>query len=180
MRIASTIIMVAGLAACATSEPDLPDVSAGQVSTPAASAALLNTSGAEIGTMELTASPHGVLVRLLVTPGGLSAGWHGAHFHGVGDCSDTAAFQKSGAHVHKSENGHGLLYPYGPEDGDLPNISVAGDGSAAVELFSTFVTLAELQDDDGSALIIHANADDHVTQPIGGAGARVACAVAPR
>ena len=80
MRIASTIIMVAGLAACATSEPDLPDVSAGQVSTPAASAALLNTSGAEIGTMELTASPHGVLVRLLVTPGGLSAGWHGAHF----------------------------------------------------------------------------------------------------
>ena len=30
---------------------------------------------------------------------------------------------------------------------------------------------------DGSAVVIHANPDDHMTQPIGGAGARVACGV---
>jgi Cu-Zn family superoxide dismutase len=34
-----------------------------------------------------------------------------------------------------------------------------------------------LKDADGSALVIHAAADDQTTQPIGGAGERVACAV---
>ena len=31
-------------------------------------------------------------------------------------------------------------------------------------------------DEDGSALVIHEGGDDGVTQPIGGAGARVGCA----
>ena len=34
-----------------------------------------------------------------------------------------------------------------------------------------------LLDEDGSAVIIHENPDDHITQPIGGAGGRVACGV---
>ena len=34
-----------------------------------------------------------------------------------------------------------------------------------------------LMDADGAALVIHANPDDYRTQPIGGAGDRVACAV---
>ena len=34
---------------------------------------------------------------------------------------------------------------------------------------------AALVDKDGSALVIHANPDDYKTQPIGGAGARIAC-----
>jgi Cu-Zn family superoxide dismutase len=32
-------------------------------------------------------------------------------------------------------------------------------------------------DADGAALVIHANPDDYRSQPIGGAGDRVACAV---
>ncbi len=32
-------------------------------------------------------------------------------------------------------------------------------------------------DADGIALVIHEDRDDHLTQPIGGAGARVACGV---
>jgi Cu-Zn family superoxide dismutase len=43
-------------------------------------------------------------------------------------------------------------------------------------VFSALVTLPALKDADGSAVVIHANADDHMAQPIGGAGARVACA----
>ena len=34
-----------------------------------------------------------------------------------------------------------------------------------------------LLDEDGSAVVIHANPDDHLTQPIGGAGGRVGCGV---
>jgi Cu-Zn family superoxide dismutase len=36
---------------------------------------------------------------------------------------------------------------------------------------------APLLDEDGSAFIIHENADDHMTQPIGGAAGRIACGV---
>ena len=67
----------------------------------------------------------------------------------------------------------------GPDEGDLPNLYVGQDGSAQAEVSSETPLNGEggLKDGDGSALIIHANEDDHTTQPIGGAGDRVACGV---
>ena len=65
----------------------------------------------------------------------------------------------------------------GPEAGDLPNIWAAADGSAGYEAFTTLDTVESLTDADGSAIIIHEAPDDGITQPIGGAGARVACGV---
>ncbi|MEO7470062.1 MAG: superoxide dismutase family protein [Sphingobium limneticum] len=134
-----------------------------------------------IGEVVLTDGPTGVLLRLSVT--GLTPGWHAMHFHAVSDCSDKG-FQKSGAHINHVDDrkSHGLLNPAGPDFGDLPNIFATKDGSANAEAFSALVKLgsgserANLLDADGSALVIHANVDDHSTQPIGGAGARVACA----
>ena len=32
-------------------------------------------------------------------------------------------------------------------------------------------------DEDGSAIVVHENADNRMTQPIGGAGGRIACGV---
>jgi len=138
--------------------------------------------GAKIGTVTLTNAPTGVLLRLSLE--GLTPGWHAMHFHAVGDCSDDG-FQKSGAHINHVDHKmpHGLLNPQGHDFGELPNVFVGEDGKANAEAFSVLVKLgagsnrADLLDTDGSALVIHANADDHVTQPIGGAGARVACAV---
>ena len=78
---------------------------------------------------------------------------------------------------------HGLLNPGANDSGDLTNLVVAAGGALDAEVFTSFVTLGgstsrtALLDADGSALVVHANADDHVTQPIGGAGPRVACAV---
>ena len=77
----------------------------------------------------------------------------------------------------------GLLNPEGPDDGDLPNIHAGEDGMVRAELFTGSARLAEngpgqwLWDEDGSAVVIHASPDDHRSQPIGGAGDRVACAV---
>jgi Cu-Zn family superoxide dismutase len=78
---------------------------------------------------------------------------------------------------------HGLLNPNANDSGDLPNIFADSAGSATAEIYSTLVsfqggsTTPSLLDTDGSAVVIHANADDHTSQPIGGAGGRVACAV---
>ena len=139
--------------------------------------ALLGSDGAQIGALMLEQGPHGLVLRVEVAAGGLSPGWHGLHLHQIGDCSDPGSYTRSGGHVGKRAGGHGLMNPDGMESGDLPNIWAAEDGSAGYEAFTGQTDLASLKDDDGSALIIHAGPDDHSSQPIGHAGARVACAV---
>lgn len=141
---------------------------------------LKNPNGRSLGKVTVTAAPHGVL--LLIEAQGLKPGWHGMHFHEKADCSDSA-FKNSGGHVHaKTPVIHGFLNADANDAGDLPNLFVNADGTATVELYSTLATLASngkrpaLLDADGSALVIHANPDDYKSQPIGGAGARIACA----
>ena len=151
----------------------------------AATGALMGPGNAARGTVTVEAAPKGVIVRVEAT--GLTPGWHGIHFHEKGDCSN-ADFTSAGAHVHGAGVAapavHGLLNPAATDSGDLPNIYAAADGTAHAELFSPLVMLSggmagmpALLDADGAAVVIHANPDDYKAQPIGGAGARVACAV---
>jgi Cu-Zn family superoxide dismutase len=140
-------------------------------------------AGASAGSAELVEAPNGVLIRLEAK--GLPAGWHGLHFHEKGDCSK-ADFTSAGGHVHdKATMVHGLLNPDANEAGDLPNVFAGSDGSVTAEIFSPYVSLEgaggrpALSDTDGAALVIHANRDDHRAQPIGGAGARIACGSIP-
>lgn len=148
---------------------------------PTASIALKGPAGEDLGHASLVQGPRGVLMR--IEGKGLTPGWHGLHFHQKGDCS-SADFKSAGAHVHGAATGaHGLLAEGGGEAGDLPNLHVGADGTGAAEVFTTQVTLAggddrpALLDTDGAALVVHASPDDHLSQPIGGAGARVACGV---
>lgn len=150
--------------------------------TPAAALAadtyeIMGKDGKKIGEATLNEGPEGVLMAVAIQPGGLTPGKHGLHFHQTGDCSDVGKFEKSGKHAGHGDGEHGLLNPDGPEPGDLPNIVAFSDGSASAEFFTTLIDLDDLKEDDGSALLIHANADDQKSQPIGGAGGRVACAV---
>lgn len=137
---------------------------------------ILGKEGKRIGEVTLTASPHGTLIDIEVAPGSLPAGKHGLHFHETADCSDVGEYKKSGSHAGHGEGKHGLLNPNGPEPGDLPNLIVLSDGSAQAALFTSFIKLDQLKDPNGSALLIHADQDDHMSQPIGKAGARIACA----
>ncbi len=148
------------------------------------SAWIVAADGRPIGQASFTEAPQGVLIRLEFSEHALPPGWHGLHLHMRGDCSDFAAgFQASGAHEGRGETiAHGLMNPGGPEAGDLPNLFAAPAGPFAAEFFTTSVTVAaavgraSLLDADGAALIIHAGPDDQASQPIGGAGARIACA----
>lgn len=143
-----------------------------------ATSEIVNNQGEGVGTVTLTQGTAGVLITLKVS--GLPPGYHGMHFHGVGDCSDHEAFKKAGGHVDPHKKPHGFLHPDGPHEGNLPNLIVDQGGAAELELYSQMVSFeqgpAKLLDQDGSALIIHANRDDHQSQPIGGSGDRIACA----
>jgi Cu-Zn family superoxide dismutase len=165
-RTASTLVLALNLAAV------LPAF--------AASGELKGPDGNAHGTVTVTAAPKGVLLRIEAT--GLKPGWHGIHFHEKGDCSD-AKFTSAGGHVHAmTPVVHGLLNPKANDAGDLPNIVAGKDGTATAEFYSSLVSLSggsgpALMDADGSAVVVHANPDDYKSQPIGGAGDRVACAV---
>lgn len=146
-----------------------------------ASGEFIDNQGDAVGSVTLTQGPHGVLVNIELN--GLPPGAKAIHIHQTGTCDDHAhGFKASGGHVNPEERQHGLLNPDGPGAGDFPNFYVHDTGYAWAEFFNARVSLdgstgVDLLDDNGSALVIHENVDDHRTQPIGGAGARIACAV---
>lgn len=144
-------------------------------------ATLVNAQGRNVGRAALTQGPTGLLIR--IEAAGLTPGWHGAHIHATGQCA--APFTSAGGHINHAEATapHGLLNAAGPDDGDLPNVFADAQGEVRAEVFTSRARLASsgpgqwLLDADGSALVIHANMDDHASQPIGGAGDRVVCGV---
>lgn len=138
---------------------------------------LMGNEGNTIGNVNMIEGPNGIVMEVSIDQGGLTPGWHAIHIHQTGDCSDTGEYTASGGHVGKIDGGHGLLNPGGPEPGDLPNLYAFEDGSVNFETFTDLVTLSDVMDDDGGAIIIHEGRDDHMSQPIGGAGGRIACAI---
>jgi superoxide dismutase, Cu-Zn family len=143
-----------------------------------AHAAIVDANGKSIGTVTLTESPGGV--QITATLSGLPAGTHAIHIHTVGKC-DPPGFTTAGGHFNPDNKQHGMKNPNGAHNGDLPNFDVAADGTANVSLLAAHVTLREgpnsLFHDGGTALVIHANADDYMTDPSGNSGARIACGV---
>ena len=143
-----------------------------------ARATVIDAGGAVIGQATFEQAPTGVLVFVDVRD--LPPGAHGIHLHAVGSC--TPDFKAATGHINPGKVAHGLRNPDGPDNGDLPNLYVAQDGTARAEFFTTLVSVSggampALLDEDGSAVIIHENPDDHLTQPIGGAGGRIGCGV---
>ena len=143
-----------------------------------AGADIINTEGAIIGKATFEQAPSGVLMFVDIT--GLPPGAHGIHLHSTGACAPD--FKAAKGHINPYGAKHGLRHLKGPDNGDLPNLHVADDGSVKAAFFTTRVSVEEgdmpaLLDEDGSAVIIHDQPDDHVTQPIGGAGGRIGCGV---
>lgn len=137
-------------------------------------ATLRNTAGIEVGRATATEVTGGV--RFTVDARGLPPGTHGAHVHAVGRC-DPPDFASAGGHWNPTAAHHGAMNPQGPHEGDLPNLIIGADGRGTVALIVPGASMAALLDADGAALVIHAGADDLMTDPAGNSGARIACGV---
>jgi Cu-Zn family superoxide dismutase len=142
-----------------------------------ASAVLKDPQGNEVGKAALVDTPSGVLLTLELTAA--PQGAHGFHIHTTGKC-EPQDFASAGGHFNPDETKHGLMNPEGPHAGDMPNIHVPESGKLTVEVLNPLVTLSKesaLLDEDGSALVLHADPDDYKSDPAGHAGGRIACGV---
>ena len=141
---------------------------------------VMNAAGETVGTVVLDETPNGVLISALIR--GLPAGEHGFHLHEKGICETSEGFTTAGGHYAPRGNEHGFKSVKGPHAGDMPNQFAGSDGTLQAHVLNTAVTLHagafnSLADADGTALIVHAGADDYATQPTGDAGGRLACTV---
>ena len=156
------------------------------------SARLADPDGKKVGNVEIEEDDGATKISVRVN--GLSAGYHGFHVHTTGKCeadsaapddpSKTGDFLSAGGHLNPDDSAHGEHL------GDLPALLVNEDGTADLEFTGPF-TLDDLRDEDGSAVMIHADPDNYANVPeryapegpdedttkTGDAGGRIACAV---
>jgi len=174
------ISLVVGLGAAYVSA-QAPATQTPAAAAPGAKATLKDAQGKTLGEATLRDSPAGVLVKLDLQ--GVPPGTHAFHVHTVGKC-DAPDFMTAGGHFNPTTMKHGLLAAGGPHAGDMPNVFVPADGRLSVEVLDQNITLAagpkSVFDADGSALMLHATADDYTSDPAGNAGARLACGVVSR
>lgn len=184
LRAACLLPVTALVAACASTPPTSSHA-------PAKAAVLATTSSVEraeaalapasaslaSGKLELQAVDGGV--RITGTLGGLRPALPVAfHIHQNGDCSAADA-SSAGPHFNPLGHDHG-----GPEQpvrhlGDLANLLPGADGRVQVDVLARQVVLGGGAANDilARALVVHAQPDDHHSQPAGNAGARIACGV---
>ncbi|MBB3083974.1 superoxide dismutase family protein [Geodermatophilus sabuli] len=154
-------------------------------------ARLVDPEGGEVGTAVFREVEGGLQVKVEVD--GLPAGFHGFHVHAVGLCepdstnpadpSMTGDFLSAGGHLGAGTADHG------EHAGDLPVLFVDQTGAGSLAVVTDALTRADLTDDDGSAVMVHAGRDnyanvperyapdgpDEMTRNTGDAGGRIAC-----
>lgn len=139
-----------------------------------ATATLAMADGTPAGSATATPTAEGLAVTVSVT--GVPAGAHGVHVHMTGKC-EGPKFETAGGHWNPASTQHGLENPKGAHAGDMPNLTVADDGTGNLSFTLKSGTLAQLLDADGSAFVVHAKQDDQKTDPSGDSGDRIACGV---
>jgi Cu-Zn family superoxide dismutase len=146
---------------------------------------LKDAAGKDIGKATISDGPNGNGVAIALDFKNLPQGEHAIHFHANARC-DGPGFTTAGDHFNPGNTHHGTNNPENPKPhaGDIPNFTVKPDGTAKVTLEDPRVTLGSgsnaLFGNGGTALVIHAKADDMKTDPAGNAGDRIACGLVQR
>ena len=166
-----------------------------------ARADMVDLQGRSVGRATLDQTIQGVLITVDLQ--GLPPGWHAIHLHETAECQPP--FASAGEHFNPNGEPHGYRSS-GPHAGDLPNIFVGADGKANAQMINDRVALTTDRPTDvnflnraigavqdvagmqayslfagrGTALIVHADADDYRSDPGGASGDRIACGVIRR
>ncbi len=167
MKIAFAIVIAGLLAGCAT-------MGGGETR---ATAQLQPTRGNNVtGTVTFTQKGDKVVVAANVS--GLRPNQeHGFHVHEKGDCSSGDGMS-AGGHFNPKGNPHGHHSTPVRHAGDMPNLKADANGNANMTTELDIITVAEGPTSVvGRGLIVHLQPDDYKSQPVGNAGARMACAV---
>jgi Cu-Zn family superoxide dismutase len=173
MKFASILLalpLTVALSACTTTAPD--------AAAPMAGTKLMAGDRAARGTASVTEAADGL--HVVVKAQGLTPGLHAVHVHMTGTCT-APDFASAGGHWNPTGRKHGKDNPAGAHMGDMPNMQVGPDGTGGIEYVIAGGTISggatPLLDADGAAVVIHAQADDNMSDPAGNAGGRIACGV---
>jgi Cu-Zn family superoxide dismutase len=143
---------------------------------------LRNADGAAVGTVTMTAPSATAAVKVSVRVRRQTPSFHGFHVHAVGTC-EGPTFMSAGGHLGAGATSHGT------HPGDMPSLLVKRNRTATLSFTTDGFKIGDLRDRDGSAVIVHATADnfanippryapngpDQATLDTGDSGGRVAC-----
>ncbi len=138
---------------------------------------LKDAKGTSVG-MAMISPAKGGGVSIDLDVHGLPPGEHALHFHAVAKC-EGPDFTSATGHFNPMNKKHGTQNPDGAHAGDMSNFTVDAKGNAKTTIVNTNVTMGaepnSIYANGGTALMIHAAADDMKSDPAGNAGARIAC-----
>ncbi|KPL68944.1 hypothetical protein SZ64_13040 [Erythrobacter sp. SG61-1L] len=175
-RIIAPFALLAALGACQSAGEAGP-ASAAKPLAPMGAATLHLADGTPAGKAQLFAS--GDQMSVQITLQGISPGIHAVHLHTTGSC-EAPGFTSAGGHLNPGMRQHGMQNPQGSHLGDLPNATIAADGTGSISATlrgTKDEVLADIYDADGTAVVVHAGPDDNMSDPAGNAGGRIACGV---
>jgi superoxide dismutase, Cu-Zn family len=137
---------------------------------------LKDAQGKDVGYVVILEKGSGVILTLNLHD--LPSGEHAIHFHQNPKC-EPPDFKSAGPHFNPENKKHGFDNPEGHHAGDMHNFTVDANGKATATVDDPEVRLGEgpnsLFSNGGTAIIIHAKADDYKTDPSGNSGDRIAC-----
>jgi Cu-Zn family superoxide dismutase len=143
---------------------------------------LKDAQGKGVGTLTLWEEKSGG-VGMQFNLENLPPGVHALHFHQNAKC-DAPDFKSAGPHFNPDNKKHGFDNLEGHHAGDNANFTVGANGKAKFRTVNKDVNLGDnshsLFSNGGTAIIVHAKADDQKTDPAGNAGDRIACGVITR